>query len=470
MTKMGKSPQAGSGVRRSPGVSYQDLLDQETRPVPAHLRLDAGAYLGDHDIPIAGYLDRAYHDLETEKIWKKVWQVTIREERIPNVGDVDLYEINNIQVFIVRTGPDEIKGYYNACLHMGRTLVDRACRLKEIRCPYHGFTWAMNGKIKNIPSWWDFPQIKANAFSLPEVKVGLWGGFVFINMDPDCEPFGTFLGTLNEHFEKYRYAERYTASHVIKVLRCNWKVAQEAFMDAYHVIGTHPQILTSAGDENSQCDAFEGENFSRVITPAGVSSPHLDWTPTEDDISANVYRPKDDSGQVAVPEGMSYRQYGASLAREQLREVIGDLADELCDSECMDSFFYTLFPNFHPFGAYNQTCQIFRPYKDRQDMCTMEVLRLRPFKGERPAPAKPTFLDADQSFIDAPELGVSGALMSQDEWNLEKVQRGLHTLRLNKPGVTLAIYQHAQARHFYNIYATRIGDPPGPTEGEGRVS
>ncbi len=260
---------------------------------------------------------------------------------------------------------------------------------------------------------------------------------------------------MGSHFTKYDHADRYTATHVIKVMRCNWKAAQEAFMDAYHVVATHPQILTSAGDDNSQCDVFE--NYSRVITPAGVSSPHLDWTPTEDDISNNVYRPKDNTGQVKVPEGTKYRQYGAHLAREQLREVIGDAADELCDAECMDSIFYTLFPNFHPFGTYNQTCQIFRPYNDREDMCTLEIRNLRPFKGERPPAAKITYLGPDDSFLDAPELGASGPLICQDEWNMERVQRGLHTLRLNKPGITLAIYQHAQARHFYHLYERWLG-------------
>ena len=83
-------------------------------------------------------------------------------------------------------------------------------------------------------------------------------------------------------------------------------------MDAYHVVATHPQILTSAGDDNSQYDVFG--NCSRAITPAGIPSPHLNWTPTEDDIAANVYRPRDSSGSVKVPPGMTYREYGAQIS------------------------------------------------------------------------------------------------------------------------------------------------------------
>ena len=187
-----------------PAISYQKLLDQDSRPVPDHLRIDTAVFLGDHDIPVDRYIDPKFHELEKEKIWKKVWQVALREERIPNVGDADVYEINDISIILVRVAPDTIKGYYNACLHMGRSLVERPCNVSEIRCPYHGFTWHTDGKLKRIHSMWDFPQIDVRKFNLPEVKVARWGGFIFINMDPHCESLDAYLGDLNKHFEKYR--------------------------------------------------------------------------------------------------------------------------------------------------------------------------------------------------------------------------------------------------------------------------
>lgn len=440
-----------SGFRRSRGISYQQVLDQDTRPVPDYLRIDTAVHLGDHDIPIDRYIDPAFHAIEKEKLWPKVWQMAVREERIPNVGDAEVYEIADVSIVIMRVAPDTIKAFYNACLHMGRTLVDRPCKLSEIRCPYHGFTWHTDGKLKHIPSMWDFPQIKARDFNLPEVKVATWGGFVFINMDPDCEPLETYLGEITRHFEKYPLEDRYTAVHVRKVLRCNWKTAQEAYMDAFHVVATHPQILASVGDDNSQYDVFG--NCSRAMTASGIASPHLNWTPSEADIAANVYRPRDSSAGVEVPPGMTYREYGASLVREELRSVIGDKADALCDAEVMDSFYYTVFPNFHPWLSYNYVVQNFRPYEDRHDMCLMDLMYLRPFKGERPPPAKITFLEADQSFLEASaEMGVAAALQCQDAFNVEKVQRGMHTLRKTKPGLTMGIYQHSQVRHFHNIY------------------
>ncbi len=442
-------------IRRSPGISYQQLLDADTRPVPAHLRVDTAAFLGDHDIPLERYIDPHYHELEKEKLWPKVWQMAVREERIPEVGDADVYEIADTSILIVRTAADEIKAYYNACLHMGRQLVERPCRMAEIRCPYHGFTWRTDGKLKHIPGMWDFPHVDAAKMNLPEVKVARWNGFVFVNMDPDCEPLESYLGEAFRHWDSYPLGDRYTSVHVMKVMRCNWKAAQEAFMDAFHLIASHPQILAAAGDDNTQYDVFA--HASRAITPAGTPSPHLTWSPTEQEIAANVYKPRDSTGGIAVPDGMTYRQVGAQAGREELRKMIGDKADALCDAEIMDSFYYTLFPNFHPYLAYNQVNQRFKPYGDRHDMCTMEVFYLSPFKGERPPPAHITHLGPDDSWLDAPELGAAAALIAQDEWNLDKVQKGMHTLRKTKPGLTMGVYQHSQVRHFHNIYERYLG-------------
>ncbi len=116
-------------------------------------------------------------------------------------------------------------------------------------------------------------------YRLPEVKTGTWGGFVFVNLDRGAAPLAEFLGELPEHFEPWPLEKRYTEAHVVKVLPCNWKVAQEAFMEAYHVVATHPQLLPGIGDSNTQYDAWD--NFSRALTPQMTPSPHMERDPTE---------------------------------------------------------------------------------------------------------------------------------------------------------------------------------------------
>ena len=105
---------------------------------------------------------------------------------------------------------------------------------------------------------------------------------MFINPDPDAAPLEEHLGELIEQFEVWDLGDRYVEAHVSRVIEANWKIAQEAFCEAYHVNATHPQIMPYLGDTNSQVDVWE--NFARVITPGGTPSPLLDWEPTQDEM------------------------------------------------------------------------------------------------------------------------------------------------------------------------------------------
>src|SRR5262245_29001138 len=156
-----------------------------------------------------------------------------REEEIPAVGDHVVYEIANLSVLVVRAAPDSIRAYHNVCLHRGRLLKERDGNSRELRCLFHGFTWSLDGKLAHVPCAWDFPHVDAEKFALPELRVGTWGGFVFVNMDPACAPLSEFLVGLDRHFERWPLERRYKQAHVAKRMRANWKVVQEAFMEAY---------------------------------------------------------------------------------------------------------------------------------------------------------------------------------------------------------------------------------------------
>ena len=442
---------------RSPGISYQLLLDTDTHPVPDMLRLESGGDFGDHDIPVSRYSSRAFHEIETEMLWKRVWQMACREEDIAEVGDTIVYDIVGISILVVRSAADTIKAYFNACLHRGRQLREDDGWAHELRCPFHGYCWNLDGSLKQIPAQWDFPQVDPAAFSLPECKVGLWGGFVFVNMDPQCEPFADFIGELPAQFQRWPLEKRFKEAHVARIFPTNWKVVQEAFMEAFHVVATHPQLLAGIGDENSQYDAWG--NFSRAITPNGTPSPHISFEPSEQDmLDAMLDRRLDEPSAVVVPAGWSARQTSAAAGREMLRPVVGDAVDELCDAEMVDSFYYTLFPNFHPWGAYNRIVYRFRPYGDRHDMSIMECMFLSPYKeGEKPPAVPIHWLGVDDDWTEAPELGLLARVFNQDTYNLPKVQAGLKTLEMNKPGVTLAVYQERKLRHFHTLLDQYVG-------------
>jgi phenylpropionate dioxygenase-like ring-hydroxylating dioxygenase large terminal subunit len=430
-------------LARSPGITYQELLDTDTHPVPDVLRLEAPQYLGSEDIPTDRYTTKEFHDLEVEMLWKRVWQFACREEDIPNVGDHTIYDIAGMSFLIVRGSDMAIKAYPNACLHRGRRLKDYDGNCAELRCAFHAFTWTIDGALKSVPARWDFPHIVDEEWSLPQLQVGTWAGFVFINMDPNCEPLEDFLGAIVDDFSVWDLASGYTEAHVAKVVPANWKVAQEAFSEAYHVSGTHPQILTYLGDTNSQIDIWE--NYSRVITPGGTPSPLLSNEPTQEEMLRAMLDTRiDATTPITLAEGQTMRALAAELGRTRWRPVVGDRVDQMSDAEMMDSLDYTVFPNFHPWGAFNRIVYRFRPNGNDHRTAIMECLFISPFKGERPKPAEVHWLRDDEIFSDATELGMLGKVFDQDLFNMPNVQRGLESTF--KAGVTLANYQESKVR------------------------
>ncbi|CAN7556779.1 aromatic ring-hydroxylating dioxygenase subunit alpha [Phenylobacterium sp. LjRoot219] len=201
--------------------------------------------------PVEAYVSRAYAEAEADRLWAKVWQHAGRVEDIPEVGDYITYEIGKDSILIVRAAPDRITAFHNVCPHRGRRLVDTPAGGNGARgskprfvCGFHGWTFDAEGRNTHILDKTDWQGVLTDARTcLTSVKVDTWGGWIWINMDPDCVPLRDYLepaaGLLDPFaFEKMRYRFRQWV-----VFDCNWKVALEAFMEPYHVAATHPQLL-----------------------------------------------------------------------------------------------------------------------------------------------------------------------------------------------------------------------------------
>jgi hypothetical protein len=328
------------------------------------------------------------------------------------------------------------------------------------------------------------------------------------------------VGDLADHFSLLPYERRYKEAHVAKILRCNWKVAQEAFSEAYHVVATHPTILGGIGDANSKYDVFG--NYSRAISPNGTPSPHLAgapqlepladgrfYTKLRHPLSGAVYeriaegrvqvttqdgrsglfrddgtRIEGDLGQVdpnmcdwiggrqlqdaegiplpaagAPADAPNLRAAIASPQRQALREKLGDQVDRISDAELVDSIYLTLFPNFHPWGSFNRIVYRFRPNGSNPDECIHECMYFAPVAaGEKRPPAAPIhWLGADDDWVDAPELGMLAKVFNQDVYNLPRVQRGLKTMKV--PEVIFADYGETKLRHFHALLEQWINKP-----------
>jgi phenylpropionate dioxygenase-like ring-hydroxylating dioxygenase large terminal subunit len=263
-----------TGTNRSAGVSYSEVLDRDSHPVRDILRVDNPLPPGPTIVDPKVYYSREVFEREKERLWKRVWQMACHEDDIPNVGDAIVYDIADLSYMVVRSAEDEFHAFPNACLHRGRQILHQnEERLHNLRCAFHGWSWGLDGELQEVPCHWDFPTVSKETHSLKQVKVGRWGGFVFINPDPDCEPLEDFLGNLDEHMTLLPMERRYKAVHVAKRLPCNWKVAHEAFAEAYHSVATHPTLLSTLGCANSKYDIFG--NFSRALSAHHVGSPHV---------------------------------------------------------------------------------------------------------------------------------------------------------------------------------------------------
>lgn len=514
-----------NGVRTM-DAAFEEMLNADTRSehiIDAYRRnqpMPPGPSL----IPVARYTDAKYHELEKERLWSKSWQVACHEDDFENIGDVVPYDITSLSFLIVRSGSDEYKAYYNACLHRGRKLREQpAKQLDELRCPFHGWAWNLDGSLKQIPCAYDFAGLRREEESLPEVKIARWGRFIFINPDPNAEPLEDFLGDFDSNFEMLPYTKRFKQAHVAKVVRANWKVVQEAFMESYHVLMTHPQILTGgANDLCTKYDAFGNysraircgaleasdmpqweseagingttclrhplngwlyeniaDNVVQVTTPKGKTgtftaagdhiegeltdaNPHmiiwaggrqLDAANETMRMKDNVSRQDPKEAQRQLGPDATPRQIGAQMQRQVLEGVIPSLAQDIPDVELTSSVFFTVFPNWHPWGSFNLINYRFRPNGDNHEECIMECMYLAPIpeSGEYEPAREIHWLDADDDWTEAPELGTLAKVFNQDLRNLPYVYAGMKATA--REHLRVGDYNELKLRHWHQLYA-----------------
>jgi phenylpropionate dioxygenase-like ring-hydroxylating dioxygenase large terminal subunit len=452
-----KSP-AQPGSARSPGISVQAIIERDGDRPSGSLTEESYRFLGDEDIPFARYTSRAFYEKEMERMWPRVWQWACREEHIPEIGDYYVYDIGPYSILIVRTAQG-IRGYVNSCLHRGTKLRPSASEghTKELRCPFHGWTWNLAGELIRQPSAWDFPHVDPAKFHLPQVRVRLWGGFVFINMDSTAPTLEEYLEVLPEHAKRSGLEHRQVAIHVEKELNCNWKVASEAFVEAYHVQETHPQIMVSNGDESSQYDVF-GPHVNRIISPNGVTSPHLGTSVTEQERADAMLAGDTKDAAPVVAEGSTAR----STMAEYLRQILSiPGAGEASTTELIDTHGYLVFPTGHFFlGQTFPIAYRIRPLDDGPDRALFELLVLRSTSKDDNTPAVPIRLKVEESYSTIPGISQSfAAIMDQDTSITGWQQEGFKSSR--KGTATLASYQEVRIRHAHQTLDAYLATPPG---------
>jgi hypothetical protein len=309
-----------------------------------------------------------------------------------------------------------------------------------------------------VPCAWDFAHVEPKQFRLPEVRVGLWGGFVFVNMDEHARSLEEYLGVLPEHFTAWPMEDLYVDMHIAKEMPCNWKAAQEAFFEAYHVKETHPQALVSVSDANAQYDVY-GDNVSRMLLAYGLSSPHLAPRTEQEIIDFMMIGDRSVVGGAKLKEGETARSATAERTRRALAERYGSDFSSCSDAEAVDVIHYNLFPNMALVaGLQLPLAYRFRPIGMNPNRSLYEMIWLRPVPAgsKRPEPAEVVRLTEEQSYCTVAGMDPSlGLVFDQDIDNLRRQQQGFRAAK--KFGQTLGNYQEVRARQFHRTLDKYVG-------------
>lgn len=452
MNKPDIAPLKGS---QSPEPSTQEILKATNEATRYPLDVESYEHLGYEDIPFERYTSPEFFQREMDKVWTKVWQWACREENIREVGDYVVYDIGQYSIIVVRSAPGEVKAFYNSCLHRGTKLCASwsSGSQAHFTCPYHGWSWNPDGTLREIPSRWDFSHVDDKEFALPEVRAETWGGFVFINMDPDAPPLLDYLDPVPDHFKNWDMASRYTTVHVQKELPCNWKAAMEAFMENYHTWVVHPQLMPGSSGPSTQYDLF-GDHLSRFYSLAAVPDPALGRELSEQERLDGMLL--GDSAMAEdgpkIEEGGTARSTMANFLRKQFDEALDiEVNGDLVDGEILDTIEYTLFPNMFLFpGLSLPMIYRFRPIGTDPDRSLFDLMYLRPIprSGEYPDSAEPVRIGIEESYSSVPGMDPGmGHVYDQDTENLGLQQEGFHTAA--KRGETLGNYQEIRIRHLH---------------------
>lgn len=439
-------------IAHCPGESVADIWARDVPPVPDLYSEESWTDFGTGALHAERYTSAAFFAAERERMWPRIWQMAARDEEFPDPGDLVVYDNLGKSVILVRQPDHGVRAFWNVCLHRGRKLRTESGPAADLACPFHGFAWKLDGSLKQIPCRWDFQHLSDEAMRLPEVRCERFAGYWFVNWDSKAPPLADYLAPLPDHFARWEQERNFTAVWVAKVIPANWKVVAEAFMEAWHSVVTHPQILPFTGDANSRY-AIWGDHVNLALTPFGVPSPHLGTIPEEaiiDAFAGGAGRNNEEAAPIVLEPGQRARDALGQRNREALAALgYAEEAATASNAELLDAWTYNVFPNLSPWGGFMSNISYrWRPWPDQHNtLMEVRVLARAPKGAPVPRAAEMQFLDHDEPWSSVTAWGRLGGVYDQDMANLPYVQQGLVSSPNDR--VELGRYQEGRIRHFH---------------------
>ncbi|MFV1987734.1 MAG: aromatic ring-hydroxylating dioxygenase subunit alpha [Gemmatimonadota bacterium] len=206
------------------------------------------------------YTSEAVFETETDRIFLKRWLYAGRASALRGAGSFFLFELDSESVIVVRDGTGEINAFHNTCRHRGTRLTEEAEGrfAKSIQCPYHAWTYGLDGSLIGAPFMDEVPSFCKEDYPLHPVSVAVWEGGVFLNLDPAAEPFETTFAPLMGRFDRWRWGELEVAHRLTYEIRANWKLVFQNYSECYHCPSLHPVLNQLTPFRNASNDLEEG--------------------------------------------------------------------------------------------------------------------------------------------------------------------------------------------------------------------
>ena len=208
-------------------------------------------------LPSVSYRSDEVYAREREGIFFREWLPIGREEEMPDAGDVRVLDVMGESILVARTRGGVLRAHYNVCRHRGARLCagetpspvlpGGRTPAGTIRCPYHSWTYDLDGALLGAPHLGTDALVRRRDFGLHPVGLGTWGGFVFLNLTPaEAESRGLTLerqlGPIPARLERYPLASLREGRRIDYDVAANWKVIAENYNECYHCGPVHPEL------------------------------------------------------------------------------------------------------------------------------------------------------------------------------------------------------------------------------------
>jgi glycine betaine catabolism A len=208
-------------------------------------------------LPSSWYRDAHVFAIEKERIFCREWLCVGREEELVGAGSFRLLDLFGESVILLRNRGAELRAFHNVCRHRGTRLCQDApatgsgshaalgggIAAGRITCPYHQWTYDLDGHLIAAPHMSTEPDFDKALFSLYPLGLACWGGFVFLNLTASrAAPFSQQLGSMPERLARYPLSELRIGHTIRYQVAANWKVICENYNECYHCAGVHPEL------------------------------------------------------------------------------------------------------------------------------------------------------------------------------------------------------------------------------------